>query len=128
MLSKASESAQKKIEVNNYGIRSHLLEYDQVMNEQREIMYAERRKVLDGENMRKSIINMITNFVESVINRTVNEDQAYTEWDYEGINELLLPTIPLPKVYPDENIKTKNELIQDLKEKAVKLYEEKEAQ
>ncbi len=128
MLSKAIESAQKKIEVNNYGIRSHLLEYDQVMNEQREIMYAERRKVLDGENMRKSIINMITNFVESVINRTVNEDQAYTEWDYEGINELLLPTIPLPKVYPDENIKTKNELIQDLKEKAVKLYEEKEAQ
>lgn len=128
MLSRAIESAQKKIEINNYGIRSHLLEYDQVMNEQREIMYAERRKVLDGENMRKSIIKMITDFVENVINRTVNEDADYEDWDYEAINELLIPTIPLPKVYPDENIKTKNELMQDLKEKAVRLYEEKEAQ
>ena len=128
MLSKAIESAQKKIEINNYGIRSHLLEYDQVMNEQREIMYGERRKVLNGENMRKSIINMITNFVENVINRTVNEDSEYTEWDYEAINELLIPTIPLHKVYPNEDIKTKNELMQDLKEKAVKLYEDKEAE
>lgn len=128
MLSRAIESAQKKIEINNYGIRSHLLEYDQVMNEQREIMYAERRKVLDGENMRKSIIKMITDFVENVINRTVNDDADYEDWDYEAINELLLPTIPLPKVYPDENIKNKNELMQDLKEKAVKLYEAKEAE
>ena len=75
MLSKAIETAQKKIETNNFGIRSHLLEYDQVMNEQREIMYAERRRVLDGESMRNSIMKMITDYVENVVNRCVGEDK-----------------------------------------------------
>ena len=89
MLSKAIETAQKKIETNNFGIRSHLLEYDQVMNEQREIMYAERRRVLDGESMRNSIMKMITDYVENVVNRCVGEDKDANEWDYNEINELL---------------------------------------
>ena len=127
MLSKAIETAQKKIETNNFGIRSHLLEYDQVMNEQREIMYAERRRVLDGESMRNSIMKMITDYVENVVNRCVGEDKDANEWDYNEINELLLPTIPVEKVVYRENIRNKNELIHDLKEKAVKLYEDKEA-
>ena len=127
MLSKAIETAQKKIETNNFGIRSHLLEYDQVMNEQREIMYAERRRVLDGESMRNSIMKMITDFVENVVNRCVGEDKDSSEWDYNEINELLLPTIPIQKVEYREDIKNKNELMHDLKEKAVKLYEDKEA-
>ena len=127
MLSKAIETAQKKIETNNFGIRSHLLEYDQVMNEQREIMYAERRRVLDGESMRNSIMKMITDYVENVVNRCVSEDKDANEWDYDEINELLLPTIPIERVEYRENIKNKNELIHDFKEKAVKLYEDKEA-
>ena len=126
-VSKAIETAQKKIETNNFGIRSHLLEYDQVMNEQREIMYAERRRVLDGESMRNSIMKMITDYVENVVNRCVSEDKDANEWDYDEINELLLPTIPIERVEYRENIKNKNELIHDLKEKAVKLYEDKEA-
>ena len=117
LLSNAIETAQKKIETNNYGIRCHLLEYDQVMNEQREIMYGERRRVLNGESMRSSIMKMITDFVEGVVN----------EWNYDEINELLLPTIPVEPVVYDENVKNKNELTHVLKEKAVKLYEDKEA-
>ena len=128
MLSSAIEKAQKKIETNNYGIRSHLLQYDQVMNEQREIIYAERNRVLNGESMRNSVIKMITDFVESVVNRFIGEDASPKEWDYTEINELLLPTIPLEPVVYDESIKNKNELLHTLKEKALKMYEDKEAQ
>ena len=127
MLSSAIEGAQKKIETNNYGIRSHLLQYDQVMNEQREIIYAERNRVLNGESMRKSIIKMVTDFVENTVNRCINDDKDSTEWDYDELNELLLPTIPIEPVKLDDSVKNKNELIHSLKEKAVKLYEEKEA-
>ena len=127
MLSNAIEGAQKKIETNNYGIRSHLLQYDQVMNEQREIIYAERNRVLNGESMRNSVIKMVTDFVESVVDRCINDDKASSEWDYNEINELLLPTIPVEPVKYDETVKNKNELLHSLKEKAVKLYEEKEA-
>ena len=127
MLSNAIEGAQKKIETNNYGIRSHLLQYDQVMNEQREIIYAERNRVLNGESMRNSVIKMVTDFVESVVDRCINDDKAPSEWDYNEINELLLPTIPVEPVKYDETVKNKNELLHSLKEKAVKLYEEKEA-
>ena len=127
MLSSAIEKAQQKIETNNYGIRSHLLQYDQVMNEQREIIYAERNRVLNGESMRNSVIKMVTDFVEGVVNRCIGEDSDAKEWDYTEINELLLPTIPLEAVDYDPAVKNKNELLHVLKEKAVKLYEDKEA-
>ena len=127
MLSNAIESAQKKIETNNYGIRSHLLEYDQVMNEQREIIYAERNRVLNGESMRNSVLKMITDFVESVVNCCINDDKDAKEWDYKEINELLLPTIPLAPVEYNDTIKNKNELLHSLKEQAVKFYEDIEA-
>ena len=127
MLSNAIESAQKKIETNNYGIRSHLLEYDQVMNEQREIIYAERNRVLNGESMRNSVLKMITDFVESIVNCCINDDKDAKEWDYKEINELLLPTIPLAPVEYNDTIKNKNELLHSLKEQAVKFYEDKEA-
>ena len=127
MLSNAIDSAQKKIEPNNYGIRSHLLEYDQVMNEQREIIYAERNRVLNGESMRNSVLKMITDFVESVVNCCINDDKDAKEWDYKEINELLLPTIPLAPVEYNDTIKNKNELLHSLKEQAVKFYEDKEA-
>ena len=127
MLSNAIESAQKKIETNNYGIRSHLLEYDQVMNEQREIIYAERNRVLNGESMRNSVLKMITDFVESVVNCCINDDKDAKEWDYKEINELLLPTIPLAPVEYNDTIKNKNEILHSLKEQAVKFYEDKEA-
>ena len=72
LLSKAIESAQKKIEGNNYGIRKNLLEYDQVMNDQREIIYNERRKVLDGENMRDTIIAMLNATVDKIVSLVIS--------------------------------------------------------
>ncbi len=131
MLSGAIEKAQKKIENNNFGIRKNLLEYDQVNNEQREIIYAERRKVLDGENMRDSIFKMITETVEACVNSCISDDQIPEEWDLNELNTLLLPIIPIkPVELAQEQRKSmkKNALIQELKEEAVKFYEEKEAQ
>ncbi len=129
MLTNAIEKAQKKIESNNYGIRKNLLEYDQVNNEQREIIYAERRRVLDGESMRDTIYRMITDTVENCVNTCISEDQNPEQWDLAEVNNLLLPIIPLPKIQFNEaqlvNMK-KNDLIQQLKEDAVKFYEEKE--
>ena len=127
MLSNAIEKAQKRIENNNFGIRKNLLEYDQVNNEQREIIYAERRKVLDGESMRDTIYRMLTDTVENYINTCISDDQATEQWDLAELNTLLLPIIPLPKieVHKEQPI-NKNDLIQQLKEDAVKLYEEKE--
>ena len=129
MLSNAIETAQKKIENNNYGIRKNLLEYDQVMNEQREIIYAERRRVLDGESMRDVIYKMITDIVENTVDMVVGEESDSEEWDLKELNHLLLPVIPLEKIRRSDvaNLK-KNSLKQTLKEKAVKLYEAKEAE
>jgi preprotein translocase subunit SecA len=128
-LSKAIETAQKKIESNNYGIRKNLLEYDQVNNEQREIIYAERKKVLNGESMRDSIYKMITDIVESSVETVVGEESNADNWNLTELNELLLPTIPLKKINRGriDNL-TKSGLIQQLKEEAVKLYEAKEAE
>ncbi|MBR4983048.1 MAG: preprotein translocase subunit SecA [Lachnospiraceae bacterium] len=129
MLSNAIETAQKKIENNNYGIRKNLLEYDQVMNEQREIIYAERRRVLDGESMRDVIYKMITDIVDNTVDMVVGEDSDSEEWDLKELNHLLLPVIPMNKITKDKvaNLK-KNSLKQTLKEEAVKLYEAKEAE
>jgi preprotein translocase subunit SecA len=131
MLTNAIEKAQKKIESNNYGIRKNLLEYDQVNNEQREIIYAERRRVLDGESMRDTIYRMITDTVEESVNTSISDDQLPEEWDLTELNDLLIPIIPLPRiefVIDQTKIMKKNNLIQQLKEDAVKLYEAKEAE
>lgn len=129
MLSSAIEKAQKKIEGNNYGIRKNLLEYDQVNNEQREIIYKERRRVLDGENMRESIYKMITDTVEHAVDMCISDDLDSEEWDLGELDSVLLPTIPLGPI-TKEKVKglKKNQLKQNLKEGAVKLYEEKEAE
>ena len=130
MLSNAIENAQKKIESNNFGIRKNLLEYDQVNNEQREQVYKDRRKVLDGENMRDNIISMIGDVVENAVNTCIREDQPEEEWDLDELNNILVPVIPVePLDKENEALKDmdKKALVQYLKEAAVKLYEEKEA-
>ncbi|MDO4333916.1 MAG: preprotein translocase subunit SecA [Eubacteriales bacterium] len=129
MLTKAIENAQKKIESNNFGIRKNLLEYDQVMNEQREIIYAERRRVLDGESMRDSIYKMITDIVESTVDMVIGEDANIDDWNFNELNSLLLPIIPLAPVTKERVANPKkNGLKQQLKEEAVKFYEAKEAE
>lgn len=128
-LSNAIQSAQKKIEGNNFGIRKNLLEYDQVMNEQREIIYTERRRVLDGESMRDVIYKMITDIVENTIDFVIGEVANPEEWNLSELNTVLLPIVPLQPVTPDRiQTKTKESLKQQLKEEAVKLYEAKEAE
>ena len=129
MLSSAIEKAQKKIESNNYGIRKNLLEYDQVNNEQREIIYKERRRVLDGESMRDAIFKMITDTVDNTVDMCINDEMGSDEWDLQELNSVLLPIIPLEKL-TSERVKKlqKNELKQQLKEEAIKLYEHKEAE
>ena len=128
-LTHAIEQAQKKIELNNFGIRKNLLDYDQVMNEQREIIYDERRRVLNGDSMRDSIYKMITDIVEKAIDTSISDDVPSDEWDLKELNQLLLPIVPL-QIINRGRIKdrTKNGLKQQLKEEAVKLYESKEAE
>ena len=131
MLSNAIEKAQKKIENNNYGIRENLLKYDEVMNEQREIIYEERRRVLNGESMRDVIFKMITDIIESTVDMCVSDEQLSEDWDLRELNQILLPVIPLHNIELDDAEKkslNKAKLKQLLKEAAVKLYEEKEAQ
>ncbi|MDE6234090.1 MAG: SEC-C domain-containing protein [Lachnospiraceae bacterium] len=131
MLSKSIETAQKKIEGNNFGIRKNLLEYDKVNNDQREIIYAERRRVLDGESMRDVIYKMITDTVESTVDMCISNDVSAQEWDLIELNELLLPIFPLEPIELTEEQRSKmkkDELKHNLKEAAVKLYEAKEAE
>ncbi len=129
MLSKTIENAQKRIESNNYGIRKNLLDYDQVMNEQREIIYAERLRVLSGESMRDVVYKMITDIVENIVDNCISDDASIDEWDFAELNNALLPIVPLEPVTPERVEKPKkNALKQQLKEEAVKLYEEKEAE
>ena len=128
-LTNAIESAQKKIESNNYGIRKNLLEYDRVMSEQREIIYEERLRVLNGESMRDVIYKMITDITENCVDICINDDADISDWDFNELNALLIPTIPLQPLTPERVKKPKkNSLKQQLKEEAVKLYEAKEAE
>ena len=131
MLSSAIENAQKKIEGNNFGIRKNLLEFDRVNNEQREVIYKERRRVLDGESMRDTIYKMITDEVENCVNSVIPEDGSAEDWDVQELNNVLLPIIPLKRIQlDDEMLKhgTREDLAQKLKEEAVKVYEAKEAE
>ena len=128
-LTNAIESAQKKIENNNFGIRKNLLEYDRVMSEQREIIYEERRRVLNGESMRDAVYKMITDIVENTVDTCFNDDKDSDDWQYGELNALLLPIIPIQPVTKERVQKPRiNALKQQLKEEAVKLYESKEAE
>ncbi len=128
-LTNAIESAQKKIEGNNYGIRKNLLEYDAVNNEQREIIYAERRRVLDGESMRDVIYKMITDIVDNTVDIVIGEEQYAENWNLAELNSLLLPIVPLQPLTKERIVSEgKNNLKQQLKGEAVKLYEAKEAE
>ena len=127
MLSSSIEKAQEKIEGNNYGIRKNLLEYDQVNNEQREIIYAERRRVLDGENMRDAITKMIKDVIGRTVDMVIGDHQDNSEWDLNELNSVLLPTIPLAPVKAEDVAKmNKKELKENLTEQALALYAEKE--
>jgi len=131
MLSNAIEGAQKKIEGNNFGIRKNLLEFDRVNNEQREVIYKERRMVLDGESMRDTIYKMITDVVEHMVDAIINADAPAEEWDIHELNKVIHPIIPMKKVVlTEDQLKhmKKDELLQQLKEEAVKTYEAKEAE
>ena len=130
MLSSAIEKAQEKIESNNFGIRKNLLEYDQVMNEQREIIYEERRKVLDGESMRDSIYHMINEYVENMVDTEISADQDPEDWDLTALNVTLKNTIPMIEAVTPEDVKKMDQkkLKHFLKEKAVKAYEMKETE
>ena len=129
MLTSAIEKAQKKIEGNNFGIRKNLLEYDQVNNEQREIIYAERRRVLDGESMRDVIYKMITDIVDNTVDMVIGEENDSEEWNLAELNSLLLPIIPLEPITKERISKPKKDsLKQQLKEEAVRFYETKEAE
>ena len=130
MLTSAIEKAQKKLEGNNVGIRKYLLEYDQVMNDEREIIYKERRRVLDGENMRDAIFKMITDRVENCVDTCISSDIPKEEWDLNELNQLILSMIPMQAVTPEDvdSVKNNKELKHLLKERAVKLYEAKETE
>ncbi len=130
LLTNVIEKAQQRIEGNNFGIRKNLLEYDQVMNDQREIIYAERLRVLNGENMRDAIFKMITDRVESCVDTCISADIPKDEWDINEMNRLIEAIIPLEPVTEESisEIKNNKELKHMLKEKAVKLYEAKETE
>lgn len=128
-LTNAIENAQKKIENNNFGIRKNVLEYDRVMSEQREIIYEERLRILNGESMRDFIYKMITDITEECVDTSINDDADVEDWNFNELNSLLLPKIPLEPVRAERVAKPKkNSLKQQLKEEAVKLYESKEAE
>ena len=130
MLTSAIEKAQQKIEGNNFGIRKNLLEYDQVNNDQREIIYEERSRVLNGDNMRDAIFKMIQEQVEKAVDTCISDDIAKEDWNLNELNEILLPIVPLDPITPESiaDVKNYKGLKQDLKEKAVLLYEAKETE
>ena len=130
MLTNAIEKAQMKIESNNFGIRKNLLDYDQVNNDQREIIYEERARVLNGESMRDTIYKMMTDFVENAVDTCISDDVPSEDWDVVELSQIIIPVIPMEPVTPDEakDYKNAKELKHALKERAVKLYEAKEAE
>ena len=131
MLSNAIAKAQEKIELNNYSIRENLLKYDEVNNDQRDVVYAEREKVLEGNNMRPLIVRFITDTVDNYVSENIGSGQTAQEWDLAGLNDTLMSIIPLKKIRLTEEEyenMTGEELNQKLKEEAIRLYEQKEAE
>ena len=131
MLSNAIAKAQEKIELNNYSIRENLLKYDEVNNDQRDVVYAEREKVLEGDNMRPLIVRFITDTVDNYVSENIGSGQTAQEWDLAGLNDTLMSIIPLKKIRLTEEEyenMTGEELNQKLKEEAIRLYEQKEAE
>ena len=131
MLSSAIEKAQKKIESNNYSIRENLLKYDEVINEQREIIYKERRQVLDGESMRDVIMKMVTDVSDNIVDMCISDEQSPEEWDMSELNQTLIPIIPVDPIkisLEEAKHYNKNQLKHTLKERAIKQYEKKEAE
>ena len=129
MLGKAIENAQKKVEGNNFATRKNLLEYDQVMNEQRETIYSERKRVLYGENLRDSVINMMKNIIDNAVEKSAGASTYPEEWDMKSLNEYLLPIMPLGIIkLSEDDLKsiTKEKLSERIFEKAKELYEAKE--
>lgn len=125
MLTNAIERAQQKIETNNYGIRSRLLKYDEVMNEQREIIYAERDRVLNGEDMRPSVMKMIGDFISTSVDRCITNDNA-NDWNYDELSEIILPVIPMEIIAKEDGINNRSQLKEALTNKAIAKYENKE--
>ena len=129
MLSNAIQKAQEKIEFNNFGIRKNLLDYDQVNNDQREIIYKERRQVLDGENMRDTIYKMITDIVDSTVDMCFSDEVESVDWNLDEFNPMMTSIIPIEPLTTEKvQGKKKDAVKQQLKEEAVKLYEMKEAE
>ena len=129
MISKSIENAQKKVEGNNFGIRKHLLQYDQVMNEQREVIYGERNKVIDGADLRDNVLNMLKGVISRAVDRFTSEDNVPEEWDIKGLNDDLLPIFHKPAIDITPAVidsLTKNGMKEDLYATAVKIYEKKE--
>ena len=129
MLTSAIEKAQKKIEGNNYGIRENVLKYDEVMNEQREIIYKERRQVLDGESMKDVVLKMVKDIVSQTVDRTISNEQAPEDWDFAQLNIELRAIVPLTEYMPsaDEIKNMKKEgLKETLTEMALQAYADKE--
>ena len=130
MLSSAIERAQKRIEGNNFGIRKNLLEFDQVKNEQRELIYAERRRVLDGEDMRGVIMKMLADVCDGAVDSYISDDAGSGEWELDELNQALIPLVPIAPLTKGSvsGFKSRADLKQFIKEEAVRLYERKEAE
>ena len=129
MLTKAIENAQKKVEGNNFAVRKHLLEYDQVMNEQREIIYGERRRVLYGENLRDSMIAMIHAVTDRAVDAHIGDDQLPEEWDMNAFSESISAIIPIGRINIKEDAlaqMTKEKLKDSMKNLGEQLYQLKE--
>ena len=130
MLSSAIEKAQQKIESNNFATRKNLLEYDQVMNEQRELIYKQRRRVLAGENMKNQILQMIHGQIEGAVKTVCTDDLAKEDWNLTELNQILLEVVPLKPITDEtlSDVKKASDLTEKLYDEAEKLYNAKEAE
>ena len=127
MITKSIERAQKRVEMRNFEIRKHLLEYDDVMTKQREVIYTRRRRALEGENLHEDILDMIEDFIADIVEKYTAKGEYGDDWDWEGMREELLRTmlLPLPMPKEDDPPLKPDDLIDRLIEQAQKAYERK---